>query len=443
MARWLSKVAAALLMLGCISAALASGTADFLCNDILGDLRKGDFEGATQHFDDPLKALLSPDKLATTWQGIVLKNGKLVSWQITQRTQIVKNSTRGPIEVIVAPLQFEKTSEIAAQIAVNLQSNKVSGFHFVPAPRAEVSRTTPPYADPKKFVAQDVKVGAPPWELPGTITIPTSGKGPWPAVLMLTGSGPNDRDESLGPNHPFKDIAEGLSSCGIVALRYDKRTRVYRDKIDLRHITVQDEYLDDAIAAVKLLRSRKEIASDHIFILGHSLGANIAPEVALKVQPVQGVILLAPSGQKLGKAVVQQMRFLGEASTAQLAELEQKANQLDNHQLAPTDNFMGTPASYFYDLDARNEVAVARQLGVPILILHGGRDYAVIDEDIQHWQQGLKGVAHVQVEAFPALNHLFIAGVGEPRREEYMTPGHVDEKVVNAIAAFIANPTAK
>jgi hypothetical protein len=148
--------------------------------------------------------------------------------------------------------------------------------------------------------------------------------------------------------------------------------------------------------------------------------------------------MLAPAGRKMPAAIVQQLRFLG-ATSSSLIETERDAEELAAHKMSASGKFMGTPASYFYDLDARDEVAIARSLGVPILILHGGRDYQVIDQDIQHWQDGLKGVANVKVETFPTLNHLFIAGEGKPNPAEYDTPGHVDQAVVAAIADFVAS----
>src|SRR5262249_30465061 len=134
--------------------------------------------------------------------------------------------------------------------------------------------------------------------------------------------------------------AEGLSSRGICVLRYDKRTRDYGAKMDLRHITVKEEYLDDANAAVTLLRSRREVAGDQIFVAGHGLGATIAPEVALKAAPVRGLILLAPGGRRVGAMIVQQMRFLQEGSHEQLDEIARKADELDNHLMPPTENFL-------------------------------------------------------------------------------------------------------
>jgi uncharacterized protein len=257
--------------------------------------------------------------------------------------------------------------------------------------------------------------------------------------VLLAGSGPNDRDETIGPNHVFKDLAEGLSTRGIVVLRYDKRTYAYKT-LDPQTTTVKEEVIDDGVAAVKLLRERPEVARDRIFVLGHSLGAMLAPEVAKQSSPIAGIVMLAPVGRKLPLVVVQQMRYLGQASPDELAKLERQADEISAHKMPAAQFFFGAPASYYYDLDARDEVALARTLDVPILILHGGRDYQVTDEDIRNWQTGLKGDAKVQVKTFPSLNHLFIVGAGKPGPAEYETPGHVDGAVIGAIATFIANP---
>ncbi len=406
----------------------AADVAESRCDEFLAALRDGKYKDATAHFNSLMSAALDPDKLASTWQQLTAGHGKLLGWELSGRSRAAGN------EVIVESLKFERESNLAAQIAVNSRTGEISGFYVIPAP------SSLSYATGARFRSESVQVGNAPLLLPGILTIPAAGNGPWPAVVMLSGSGPQNKDETIGPNHPFRDIAEGLSSRGIVVLRYDKRTLLYAKQMDPRHTTVKEEYLDDAVAAVNLLRSRPEVAHDRIFVAGHSLGATIAPEVALKAAPVQGLILLAPGGRKLARTIVQQMRFLEEASHQQLDEIERKANELDNHQMPATENFMGVPASYYYDLDARDEVATARQLGVPILILHGGRDYQAIDEDIAHWQNGLKGAAHVKVETFPALNHLFIVGSGKPGPREYSTAGHVDEQVIAAMAAFIADP---
>ena len=197
--------------------------------------------------------------------------------------------------------------------------------------------------------------------------------------------------------------------------------------------------LKDAVAAVRMLRARRDVAQDRIFVIGHSLGAMLAPEIAKKAWPVAGIVMLAPSGHRLPQLMVEQARVLGQSSPGELAEIERQADQLSAHKMGTTQTFFGAPASYYYDLDARDEVAIARSLDVPILILHGSRDYQAIDEDIRDWQTGLKGDAKVQVETFPGLNHLFIAGADKPTPADYFAPGHVDAAVIGTIASFIEN----
>ena len=185
--------------------------------------------------------------------------------------------------------------------------------------------------------------------------------------------------------------------------------------------------------------ARRDVAQDRIFVIGHSLGAMLAPEIAKKAWPVAGIVMLAPSGRKLPQLMVEQARFLGQSSPSQLAEIQQQADLLSAHKMPTTQTFFGAPASYYYDLDARDEVAIARSLDVPILILHGARDYPAIDEDVRDWQTGLKGDAKVQVQSFPSLNHLFIASPDKPTPTEYFAPGHVDAAVIGTITSFIEN----
>src|SRR5260370_144312 len=146
-----------------------------------------------------------------------------------------------------------------------------------------------------------------------TLAVPAS-SGPFRAAILLAGSGPNDRDETIGPNHVFKDLAEGLSSRGIAVLRCDKRTYAYRGTLDPQKITVDEEVIQDGVAAVSLMRARPEVAQDKIFVVGHSLGAMLAPEIAKQARPVAGNVMLAPLGPEAAQTIVEQMRFLGQVS---------------------------------------------------------------------------------------------------------------------------------
>jgi dienelactone hydrolase len=414
----------------------ANASTDSWVNDLFTALRDGQFSKATEHFDSTMKPAMTAVQLQQVWHRLIADKGTLQKWQILGRDQMVG------IEVVRVELTFER-GQLLALVPVRPQTGAIAGLYFKPAagvPDQSWAPASPPYADASKFRAQAVTVGASPWKLPGTLTIPV-GRGPFAAVVLLAGSGPVDRDETVGAEHVFKDLAEGLSSYGIVVLRYDTRTYAYRT-LDPRKVTVDEEVIQDGAAAIGLMRATPEVAQDRIFVAGHSLGAMLAPEVARKAWPVAGIVMLAPAGRKLPAMILEQMKYLGEASPLELPELEREANEISTHEAPPTQDFLGAPASFYYDLDARDEVAIARGLDVPILILRGSRDYQVIDEDIRNWQTGLKDDAKVHVATLPELNHLFIAGSGQPGPAEYNTPGHVDPAVIQAIANFVANPSA-
>lgn len=307
-----------------------------------------------------------------------------------------------------------------------------------PAHRPSPTRMVATYVDTSAFRVEEVSVGGEPFILNGTLTAPT-GNGPFVGVVLVHGSGPNDRDGSIGANKPFKDLAEGLASHGIAAVRYEKRTRQYSHRLT-NSVSIDDEVVLDAVAAVNLLKARSEIDPHRVFVIGHSLGALLAPEIAVRSAPVAGAILLAPPGRAPWDSVLAQMRYL-EIPAPELAEVEKAVDLLKAGELGAK-KLLGAPASYWQDWASRDGVAMARKLQRPILIMRGERDYQVTDEDMATWREGLAGVADVELVTVPGNNHLFIEGTGKPGPAEYEIPSHVDQQVVEKIVAFItANQT--
>ena len=110
----------------------------------------------------------------------------------------------------------------------------------------------PPYAKAGAYREKDFTVGTGEWRLPGTLTLPVGVTKPLPALVLVHGSGPNDRDETILANKPFRDLAWGLASKGIAVLRYEKRTKEYATKLraaGIRDLTVKEETIDDALSA--------------------------------------------------------------------------------------------------------------------------------------------------------------------------------------------------
>jgi dienelactone hydrolase len=256
-------------------------------------------------------------------------------------------------------------------------SESLAGVVLADAPKPPAYQP-PAYGVPSMFREQDVTVGAgTEWALPATLTVPT-GNGPFPAVVLVHGSGSNDRDETLGPNKPFQDLAWGLASSGIAVLRYDKRTRVEPAKLtsSIPNFTVKEETIDDALAAVALLRKTEQIDQRKIFVLGHSLGGMLVPRIGLADQgAIAGFIVFAGATRPLEDEWVRQYEYIyglaGQITPNQKAEIERYKQQAARvKQLTPADAnsterlLMLTPA-YWLDLRGYFPPEVALKLNNP------------------------------------------------------------------------------
>ena len=312
-------------------------------------------------------------------------------------------------------------------------------------PVAAAARSASTPSDHARELA--IGVGSPP--LTGTLTLP-AGKGPFPAVVLVSGSGPNDEDETVGPDKPFLDIALGLASRGIASVRYDKRALDYPKSINPRTFTPYDEYVPDALAAIRLLQHEPLVSPKRIFVLGHSQGGTMAPLIAARAPGLAGVILLAASTEHIGEALLRQVRYLatlpgeiGANAAAELPQVAAIAAEISNVATLEKDSpatvlFGGVgPAYYIYDL-RYNPVATARAISQPLLVLQGGRDYQVtLKNDFDVWKSGLRGRKSVVFEQFPLADHLFIDGTGPPSPADYQKPSHVDPRVIAAIASWM------
>ena len=401
-------------------------TSDQTAEALLSALKGQQYEAAYALFDSTMKAAVSEEKLKAIWSAQLATLGDLGSWSLNQGGQ-----AQG-LDIRTAVLQFEH-GQLLATIAVNPRSQAVGGFFIKPYAPPPAPAPAAAYIDPSKFRALEVSVGTAPFVLGATLTFPL-GPGPFPGVVLIHGSGPNDRDETIGGSKPFKDLAEGLASRGVAVLRYDKRTFTYGAKLG-SDLSVDDEVIVDAIAAVKMLGATHGVDPARVFVVGHSMGAQLAPEIAFRSGARGGVALLAPPGRAPWDILLAQFRYL-EVPKAQLEDTERKVALLKAGTLGD-EKLLSAPQSYWKDLAAHDGIAMAKKLGVPILILRGDRDYQITDEDVAAWRTGLAGTPHVAIDILPGLNHLFIAGTGRPGPAEYSVPGHVDPQVIDKLSAFV------
>lgn len=298
----------------------------------------------------------------------------------------------------------------------------------------------PPYAVLEKFTEQEVSIGPESAPLGATLALPV-GDGPFPAVVIVHGSGPSDRDGTVGPNKLYRDIAWGLASQGVAVLRYDKRTLIYPEQFTPQ-ATVREESIDDTLAALTLLRTIPAIDSSRLYVLGHSLGGGLAPTIAQEDGQVAGLIIMAGSNRSLLEMVIEQGHYLaaldGDVSAAETASLDELQAAIDQLDSLPDDAaIIGAYVGYWRDLETLDTLGAAQALNIPMLVLQGGRDYQVTEFDFGRWQEALSGRANVQFILYPMLNHEFMAGEGAPNPDEYYIPGFADAQVINDIALWI------
>jgi len=264
--------------------------------------------------------------------------------------------------------------------------------------------------------------------------------------VLVHGSGPQDRNETIGPNRPFLDIARGLAAQGIAVLRYEKRTKARPQDFASGEFTVDDETTNDAVLAVDVLRKTAGIDPNRVFVLGHSQGGMMAPRIAAVSGHVDGLILLAAPSRPLLDILIEQNRRLAalndgkidDAERAAIASLTAQVRQTrDPLTPATTATLLGQPAGYWRSADSVNAVAEAEQVKLPMLILQGARDIQVVDADWQNWREAFHADPKVTFKLYPALNHLGIAGEGEGSLAEYQQPGHVDATLINDVASWI------
>jgi hypothetical protein len=281
------------------------------------------------------------------------------------------------------------------------------------------------------------------------LSIP-KGEGPFAAVILVHGSGPHDRDEAVGANRPFRDLAGGLASRGIAVLRYDKRTYAYSGALEQvgRNFTVDDEVVNDALAAVAFLRGQPRISGSRIYVLGHSMGGMLVPRIGQRIVSAAGFIMMAANTTPLEDLLVKQTEYLAaldgdiseeeKNSLAAIAEQVATIKKLTNTDRDSSDKMvLGAPPSYWLDLREYHPAQAARELNRPVLVLQGNRDYQIPMADFQEWQEALTPQKKSTLIVYPGLNHLFMAGQGPPNPSEYLQPGHVAEPVIVDIVNWL------
>lgn len=284
--------------------------------------------------------------------------------------------------------------------------------------------------------------------LEGVLALPKGVDKP-PVVLIIHSGGQLDRDGTIGEadNKPYADLAKGLAELGVASLRYDKRYFTYEDRLNevAGSVTIQDEVLDDAGSAIALLSGDDRIDTERIYLLGHQLGGMLLPQLSESHPQVKGIISMSASMQRVEDMIYSQgaNRYYRQGMSDEEVEKAlvslylqvQKVEQI----VSPTqDPVFGQPASYWLSLNQIDNEGLAQRLSVPALILQGLADHKIDPNvDFEYWKILLTGHDDATFKSYDGLNHLLMPTTGQMDETDFDKPNHVDQAVIDDIAAWI------
>lgn len=405
------------------------------------DLFKTDqFEKAYTFCDEIMLRKITPERLQSIWESLAAVNGDLIEVGATRYNYL------DTFHAITTKLKF-KNGAVGLRLAFNLKW-QISGIYIVDA---ELTYKIPDYVNTFGFYEIKIPFGAIGFENEAILTVPIQEK-KYPCVIIIGGSGPIDKDATIGPNRIYKDFAWGLASKGVATLRFDKRTKAYFGKIMEQHkkgnyYTIEQEYLADLKELVNKVSKKNAIDPKRIYLMGHSQGAGLMPLFLKQNKKVAGAIMAAGNYTSLQDLMLYQFEYLKplqaktKADSALFDKMAVQANyakilNLPNNY--PNDSLPSMyPFSYWNYLNHLNLVSLAQNNKKPVLVIQGERDYQVPFSEYLKWKTTLISNPNYQFASFQKLNHMFLEGEGKSTPEEYANRSNVPDYVIDEIAKWI------
>jgi uncharacterized protein len=422
-----------------LSQTITSQNCESLTKKFMYHMQRAEFDSCQTFYDTSLTNKVSVEMMKGMWSqmsGFLGEYSGYSDLTIEKKDSTELNSVR---------CNFEKT-KLDLFLTYNT-SHKLIGMFFKPA-KNKMAYVEPSYVKTSKFYESKLSVKTGTYSMPGVLCIPNNIDNP-PVAILLAGSGPNDKDESVGPNKPLKDIATGLASQGIATFRYDKRTLTYGSQFakEPEKNGINEEVIEDALSAIALLKKNPLFAKSKIIIVGHSLGAMCAPLIAKRAKGLNGIVLMAGNARSLEDVVLEQYNYLFGLDSVDIAEkkeIEKYTAQLKNlkdpkllAKAEAKDLPLEVHRYYWQSIKAYNQVEVAKKIKQPILILQGESDYQVTMTDFNLWKEALSSNKKNQFISYPLVNHLFAEGAKKSTPADYEKQSSVLEKVIKDLSAWI------
>ncbi len=413
-----------------------------LSEAFINDLLNEDYVNGAVKLD----GLIDSEYLETLWVGIVATLGDFEKIDKEKDDVKIVDTGDGTGYVTVAQyLEFENGGLIVYNTFSN--EDKFIGFninYYTPEGKDIETPSTIEEIDYKVGVAgtQDAKLTKAKNSTSDTV------------VLMVSGSGPNDLNVEILGNKPFRDIAWGLAEQGIDTFRFDKVTHsASKGEMVIENpetFTIQEEYVNDVVEIREMLL---DMGYEHIYLLGHSQGAMVAPRIYDEVDGgFDGVILMAGTPRTLTEVQIMQGLDYSEKLPQELkeqnlalieAEVEKYENldKLTDEELLK-ENIFGIPAYYVKEADSYNTSELAKEIDKPVLVVQGSDDFQVkVNEDYELWKDVFADNKDAEFILYDGLGHLFTEAPENPTNtvNDYIPSQLVYEQVILDIANFIKN----
>jgi len=288
--------------------------------------------------------------------------------------------------------------------------------------------------------------------LDGILTLPENAEKPVPAVVFVHGSGSSNMDDKVMKLTPFKDLAKGLAKHGIASVRYDKRSFAHgRKMFKTGSITVKEEVIEDAVAAANLLKNDERIDSEKVFIIGHSMGAMLAPRIDAEGGNFKGLILMAGTLAKLEEVLFRQldemkngkskiMSWVASAQDKKFRKSFEGLYSLSDEEAKKRKYAGGVDLYYFKEMGLHPAEKYLENIEKPVLVMQGSKDLQVSKKDFDGYKKLLGDKENVSFKLYDGLNHCFVPALYDDiskATKEFSVERHIGEDVIFDIAGWI------
>jgi dienelactone hydrolase len=376
------------------------------------DLEAGDYAAVAAHFDEAMAKSLSTDKLKEAWESTAAQAGEYSG------IASARSFAQGGYYICLVTARHEAKG-IESRVVYG-KDMQIAGLFFTYAEN-----------EPELAPGETPVVIGSEYPLDGILALP-GGAEKVPAVVLVHGSGPSDKDESVYGIKVFKDISDYLAANGVAVLRYDKRTYAHAARLPA-DITVEGETIEDAILAGQLLARNERIDNAKIYVAGHSLGGMLAPRIVDESNGVfAGAVIMAGSPRSLLDIIYDQNMY----SISLAGESERDALM---KQVEAAQPYYGLPQGYIDEMDAHPASGYLTSTDKWYLILQGGKDFQVSPEkDFKAYKQLAGGRGNFEFRLYDNLNHLFTVSTMEnPTTDDYAAGAHVDGAPLEDIVKWV------